>query len=302
RTTTTPTRNARRASLWFVSGDRGVTGPFTPDELQAQAAAGDIGPDTPVGADGELWVAAQAHPVVSKILGFEAVAVSAMPRVSLAERFNPLWGIYAVAGMFAAAFVALGIVSVFSMSEGAAAFKAKESEAQAAREPSEIGEAPAPEESPEAVAPPPSPPLANLPPDEIFARCVPAIVHVMIQDRDRKPIGAGSGFFVSEDGLIVTNLHVVAKAHFAQVVLADKQKISVRGVAALDEDADIAILKVAEQAGMRPLQLSFRGGQNLNLAAPVSHVAGILPRAANGILLPFPLPAAVRKLYGAATP
>jgi Tfp pilus assembly protein PilF len=65
-----------------------------------------------------------------------------------------------------------------------------------------------------------------------------------VRDEKFKEIGLGSGFFVSPDGILVTNYHVVAKARFATVVLPSEATLFVEGVLAVDEQADLAVLKV----------------------------------------------------------
>ncbi len=54
----------------------------------------------------------------------------------------------------------------------------------------------------------------------------------------------GSGAFVSPRGLVVTNHHVIRGAHFATVKLSSGATLFVEGVAAVDADADLAVLKV----------------------------------------------------------
>jgi S1-C subfamily serine protease len=92
--------------------------------------------------------------------------------------------------------------------------------------------------------------------DAIFAQASPAVVQVVIQDRQGRPVSEGSGFLVSGNGLFATNYHVIEKAHTAHVVLADKTKASVAGAAALDQEADIAIIKVAGVVDAQPLELA----------------------------------------------
>jgi S1-C subfamily serine protease len=69
-------------------------------------------------------------------------------------------------------------------------------------------------------------------------------VQVEIQDRTGKTIGAGSGFLAGERNLIATNYHVIEKAHTAHVVFPDGTLTPVDGVAALDQEADLAILRI----------------------------------------------------------
>ena len=92
------------------------------------------------------------------------------------------------------------------------------------------------------VAPPP------LSAKAIFAQASPSVVRVEVRDRSLKLVGQGSGFFVSGDGWIVTNYHVVKGAHFALVKLANESQYWVEGVGALDRDSDLALLKVNGKA------------------------------------------------------
>jgi len=106
--------------------------------------------------------------------------------------------------------------------------------------------APPPVEAPAAKTPaaPPTEPHAALSPEELFRRSSPAVVRIIVRDKTFREIGLGSGFFVSSDGVLVTNYHVVAKAYFATVVLPSEATLSVEGILAFDEQSDLAVLKV----------------------------------------------------------
>ena len=56
-------------------------------------------------------------------------------------------------------------------------------------------------------------------------------------------VGAGSGFFISADGYIVTNSHVVANATKITVRLADQRELEARLIGR-DEATDLAVIKV----------------------------------------------------------
>ena len=58
--------------------------------------------------------------------------------------------------------------------------------------------------------------------------------------------GFGSGFFISEDGYIITNYHVVADAKQIDVVLND-ESIQTASVVRVDIDRDLALLKIGGQ-------------------------------------------------------
>lgn len=120
-----------------------------------------------------------------------------------------------------------------------------------------------------AFAPPQGAPLSFA---DIFAQVAPAVVQIDVKTRvprsnmiqipgtpfaipnpdgdEEDPdgegavaMGAGSGFFISGDGYIVTNNHVVADATEITVRLADSRELTAR-VVGRDEATDLAVIKV----------------------------------------------------------
>jgi len=68
---------------------------------------------------------------------------------------------------------------------------------------------------------------------------------------EKKQVGSGSGFIVSEDGLIITNKHVVIDDKAEYTVLTNDGKKYLAKVLALDPVQDLAIIKI-----QKPLVLS----------------------------------------------
>lgn len=64
--------------------------------------------------------------------------------------------------------------------------------------------------------------------------------------------GLGSGFVISEDGLIATNMHVVGQGRRLQVDMSDGRTFEVKEVHASDYHLDLAILRV-DAKGLKPL-------------------------------------------------
>lgn len=62
--------------------------------------------------------------------------------------------------------------------------------------------------------------------------------------RQRKKNALGSGFIISEDGYIVTNHHVVAKADKVQVSLRASEKTFDAEIVGTDKETDLALLKI----------------------------------------------------------
>lgn len=74
-----------------------------------------------------------------------------------------------------------------------------------------------------------------------------SIVSVVMSDKEGKPISQGSGFFVSKDGLIVTNYHVIAEGSSAVAKLPDGACYVVDGVLTFDKARDVAVIKAHGQ-------------------------------------------------------
>jgi serine protease Do len=115
--------------------------------------------------------------------------------------------------------------------------------------------------------PPPGAPLSFA---DIFERVSPAVVSISVSSQvavnqfqvpglpfpfsvpqpegedegeTREAQAQGSGFFISADGYIVTNNHVVAEADEITVILKDEREL-VATVIGTDEETDLAVLKV----------------------------------------------------------
>jgi hypothetical protein len=93
--------------------------------------------------------------------------------------------------------------------------------------------------------------------EEVFASASPAVVQIAVQDLQGRTVATGSGFLVGKAGLVATNYHVIEEAHAADVVVG-KRTLAVSGAAALDQEADVAILRVAGQIEALPLELADR--------------------------------------------
>lgn len=72
-----------------------------------------------------------------------------------------------------------------------------------------------------------------------------SVVVVSFTDRDNKTVGLGSGFVISKNGLIATNLHVIGEARPIFVQTADGKRHPVTEIHATDRVMDLAIIKIA---------------------------------------------------------
>lgn len=93
-----------------------------------------------------------------------------------------------------------------------------------------------------------------------------SVVVVSYTGRDGKPVGIGSGFVISDDGLIATNLHVIGEARPIFVQTADGKKYDVKSIHATERKMDLAIIKI-DAKGLTPLPLgdsdSLKQGQRI---------------------------------------
>ena len=79
----------------------------------------------------------------------------------------------------------------------------------------------------------------------VGAQAGPAIVRLSELDDNDKESASGSGFLIREDGVVVTNHHVVADVDGHMVaVFKDGHKVDVVGVIADDEAHDLALVRI----------------------------------------------------------
>ena len=72
--------------------------------------------------------------------------------------------------------------------------------------------------------------------------------------RPRVQNSLGSGVILSEDGIVVSNYHVVGMSTDIRIVLSDRREFSAR-VLLSDAESDLAILKIDDVDGLTPLSL-----------------------------------------------
>jgi len=84
---------------------------------------------------------------------------------------------------------------------------------------------------------------------DLVRRIKPAVVTVIIYDDKGNVAGSGSGFFVGPDR-VVTNQHVVQGAYRAEVKMITDRAYPVKGLLAVDGEADIVLLQVDVPANL----------------------------------------------------
>mgnify|MGYP003393628768 FL=1 len=79
---------------------------------------------------------------------------------------------------------------------------------------------------------------------DIFGNIFPSFPQYKQNGTEKKQVGSGSGFFVSSDGLIVTNKHVVEATDVSYTVYTNDGKKHDAKVIARDPVLDIALMKI----------------------------------------------------------
>jgi regulator of sirC expression with transglutaminase-like and TPR domain len=90
--------------------------------------------------------------------------------------------------------------------------------------------------------------------EKIAASARKSIAVITVTGRDGKREGLGTGFVVSADGLIATNLHVIGEARPISVHLPDRKPCEATHIHATDRAADLAILRI-DAKDLTPLPL-----------------------------------------------
>lgn len=96
-------------------------------------------------------------------------------------------------------------------------------------------------------------PVTTYTPTEIYDLYLESVGEVTVYDKQGYELGLGSCFVYEEDGVLITNYHVIEGAYSADVTFGD-DIYEVEEVLAYDKDIDIAVLKISE-SGMQPVVL-----------------------------------------------
>ncbi|XP_007230685.3 serine protease HTRA1A isoform X2 [Astyanax mexicanus] len=94
---------------------------------------------------------------------------------------------------------------------------------------------------------------------DVVEKIAPAVVHIelyrkMVYSKREMAVASGSGFVVSDDGLIVTNAHVVANKNRVKVELKNGASYDAK-IKDVDEKSDIALIKIDSPSKLSVLSL-----------------------------------------------
>ncbi len=95
----------------------------------------------------------------------------------------------------------------------------------------------------------------NLP--SIIKRIEPSVVVILTYDKEGKALGQGSGFFINQNGDVITNRHVIQGANRAEVKTTGGKVYPVKNVIAEDKEGDIVRISVdIPEKAVKPLPVS----------------------------------------------
>jgi hypothetical protein len=113
-------------------------------------------------------------------------------------------------------------------------------------------------------------------PQQIAAEAFRGTVLLVMEDSNGQTVSLGSGFFVDQ-GTIATNFHVIedASSGYAKLI-GEEKKYDIEGITALDQEHDLALLKVSANGHL----LSLGDSKMLQVGEPVYAVGN--PRGLEG--------------------
>ena len=121
-----------------------------------------------------------------------------------------------------------------------------------------------------------------------YESTLPSVVNIVISeelknlvgDVSKQDVGGGTGFFVSADGYIITNKHVVASDDVDYTVVTSEGKEYAGSVLARDPLFDVAIVKV-EGSGFKPAKLG--DSDKIRIGSTVLAIGNVLAEFRNTV-------------------
>ncbi|MEM7477155.1 MAG: transglutaminase family protein [Planctomycetota bacterium] len=121
---------------------------------------------------------------------------------------------------------------------------------------------------------------------ELIAKVKSSVVTIRVQGRDGTEVGIGTGFVISDDGLIATNFHVITEGRPFRIETANGKSLKVLAVEASDVKNDLAVVRIDnDAAGLVPLKLAkeIEADQGLRVLA-FGHPHGLQDSVVEGIV------------------
>ncbi len=98
---------------------------------------------------------------------------------------------------------------------------------------------------------------------DVIERCEKSVVRIEVDGK--RGASLGSGFVVNADGMMVTNVHVLAGANAATVIFPNGKTYKISGIYSVDRGRDICIAQIdAKELPVLPLAAELpRKGENV---------------------------------------
>ena len=119
--------------------------------------------------------------------------------------------------------------------------------------------------------------------EQIFEAISPSVVEILVFDRYEDAFAIGSGFFIDDEGLLVTNFHVMEGAYSAVVTMSDGEQRDILEVEAYDQDLDLALVRV-DISGNAFLQLEEKAASTGEIVYALGSSLGLTGTFSNGIV------------------
>ena len=81
---------------------------------------------------------------------------------------------------------------------------------------------------------------------QISEKVSPSVFYIEVYDANSNAVASGSGFFISSDGVAVTNYHIIEDTYSAKITTIDGSEYSVTNIISYDESLDVAIIRVSK--------------------------------------------------------
>ncbi len=104
---------------------------------------------------------------------------------------------------------------------------------------------------------------------ELIEKIKPSVVTIRVSGRDGTTVGMGTGFIISEDGLVATNLHVIDEGREFSIQTREGRRLPVETIEATDRAGDLALVRVKTEESLPsiPLAVEAEPDQGLRVLA-----------------------------------
>ncbi len=120
---------------------------------------------------------------------------------------------------------------------------------------------------------------------DIIKSIQPSVVLIITYSETGSILGQGSGFFISDDGELITNRHVVYGATRANIRTSKGETYPITHILAEDENTDIALVKVdIQREKVKPLHVSDKLPESGEHIVVVGNPIGLEGTVADGIV------------------